>query len=167
MVRRVYILGNSGSGKSYLAKKISKILKIPHYDLDGIFFYRKYDKKRSEKNREKLFENLCKKKKWILEGAYSSWVDKGIKKSDLVIFLEVPSYKAAYRTLKRFKKRKGKHKETWKDFLVLLRHIKRYKSKRYTKGYYQHKTLIQQHKAKAVYLKSKKEINKFLKNLKT
>lgn len=161
-MKRIYILGNAGSGKTYLAKKLSKILKIQDYNLDDIFFYRKYDKKRSEKNREKLFKSIYKKKKWIIEGGYLSWIEEGIKKSDLVIFIEVPFYKTIYRVFKRFKKRKGKHKETWKDVFILIRSAKRYKKK----GYYKHQELIQKHKAEVIYLKNKKEINKFLRNIK-
>jgi len=161
VMKRIYILGNAGSGKTYLAEKLSNMLKIPNYELDNLFFYRKYDKKRSEKNREKLFKNICKKKKWIIEGGYLSWIEEGIKKSDLVIFIEVPFYKTIYRVFKRFKKRKGKNKETWKDVFVLIKSAKRYKKK----GYYQHKELIQKHKLKIIFLKNKKEINEFLKDL--
>ncbi len=41
-MNRLHILGTSGSGKSFLAKKLSEILNIEHYDF---FFIRKYDKK--------------------------------------------------------------------------------------------------------------------------
>ena len=35
---KIHIIGGSGSGKSYLAKKLAKELYIPYYDLDNIFW---------------------------------------------------------------------------------------------------------------------------------
>jgi adenylate kinase family enzyme len=35
-MRRIIIIGPSGAGKTVLAKKISKILSIPHIELDSI-----------------------------------------------------------------------------------------------------------------------------------
>jgi adenylate kinase family enzyme len=36
-MKKIFILGISGSGKSYLAKKMSEKLGIKSYDLDDIF----------------------------------------------------------------------------------------------------------------------------------
>ena len=33
---KIHIVGGPGSGKSFLAKKLSRELGIPHYDLDDI-----------------------------------------------------------------------------------------------------------------------------------
>ena len=60
-LNRIYIIGTVASGKSFLAGKLSKILKIKHYDLDDIFWGSKFDEKREEKERNRLFRNLCKK----------------------------------------------------------------------------------------------------------
>ncbi len=60
-LKRIFILGNMGSGKSTLAKKISKKLNISHYDLDDIFWSRKFNKKRNYKLRDKKFRELCDK----------------------------------------------------------------------------------------------------------
>lgn len=169
MVNKISILGSPGSGKSYLAKEISKILKIQNYDLDYLFFASKFDKKRDEEERDKLFKKVCKKKKWIMEGAYTSWIEEGIKKSDLIVFLKTPPYISAYRTFKRFRRRKKEkaiNDETWKGFFELLNFLRKYKKKNYSKGYYKHKEMVDRHKVDVVYLKNKKEINKFLEDIK-
>jgi len=163
---RIFILGTSGSGKTYLAKELSKRLNIQEYDLDDIFFSRKYDKPRSEKSREKMFTAICKKEKWVIEGVYSTWIDAGIKKSDLVIILDTPFHITSYRIFKRFLSRKGKHKETWKDIFTLLKFVKKYRKKSYDKGYYKHKEIIDKHKVEFVEIKNKKGLSKFLEELK-
>lgn len=164
-LKRIFILGTSGSGKTTLAKQISKKLKIKNYDLDDIFFIRKFDKKRTEKSRNKLFSKLIKKRKWIIEGVYSDWIENGIIKSDLVILLDVPFRKTAYRVYKRFRSRTGKYKETWKDFFNLLKFIKRYKKKNNPKGYNLHKKLIDKHRVNFIKIKNNKQLNDFLDGL--
>ncbi len=173
-MNKIYILGTVGCGKSTLAKKISNILKIPHYDLDDIFFTKKFNIKRNEKDRIKLLSKLCKKKKWIIEGVFSKpWVEQGIKKCDIVIFLDIPLrtliYRITKRTIQREKsKLKGKERynENFKEYVNLIKAVINYKKKKGYRGYIKHQAMIKKHKVNVVYLKNKKEINKFLGDLK-
>jgi len=173
VTKKIFILGTVGSGKSTLAKRISNKLKIPTHDLDHIFFAKTFNKKRNEKSRDKKFKELCKKKEWIIEGVYSTWIEYGIKKADLVILLKIPKkvlfWRITKRTLKREKSKKlGKerYQENFKDYLKLLRATKNYYNKKFTRGYYKHKELINTNKIKFVALKNNKQINEFLKKLK-
>jgi len=165
-LRKIFILGISGSGKTTLAKQISKKLKISSYDLDNIFFIRRFDKRRPEASRIRLFNKLINKKSWIIEGVYSDWIEDGLKKSDLVILLDVPFRKTTYRVSKRYVKRKGKYKENIKDLLKLINFIRKYKSKKNKKGYNLHMKLINKHKVEYIILKNNKQINEFLNDLK-
>ena len=171
-LKRIYILGTVGSGKTYLANKLSKILKIKHYDLDDIFWAKKFGEKRDEKERDKLFRNLCRNKAWIIEGVYSVWVEGGIKKSDLVIFVDPKTLTLLYRIIKRYisrekSRRKGKerYQENLRDVFGLMKSVMKYKNKKFERGYYKHKELIDKHQVEVIYLKSRKEINRFLKDI--
>ena len=73
--RRIHILGPSGCGKSYLAHKLHNILRIKTYDLDDLFFKRKYDLGRDEEERNDLLKSICKKKEWIIEGTFWRWIE--------------------------------------------------------------------------------------------
>lgn len=35
---KIHIIGGSGTGKTYLAKKLSEKFNIPHFDLDDLFW---------------------------------------------------------------------------------------------------------------------------------
>ncbi len=164
-LNRVYIIGITGTGKTSLAKKLSSILKIKAYDLDDIFWKRKYDLKRDEKQRSKILNKIVKNKSWIIEGVYTLWVNNAIKKSDLVIWLNFPFYILAYNILKRFILRTGKHKESIIDLFLLLKYAYRYKKKDQKAGFYEYKELIENNKVDYIYLKNKKEISKFLNEL--
>lgn len=160
---RILILGCSGSGKTFLANKISKNLKIKTYDLDDIFFERKYDIKRNEKDRLKLLSKVTRAKKWIIEGVYSSWIDDAVKKSDIVILLDLPFRILAWRILKRFIKRSINRKEGFKDMLMLIKYAYKYKSKNQASGLHKHKELINKHSVKYIHIKNKNELNKLIK----
>jgi adenylate kinase family enzyme len=170
-LNRIHILGTSGSGKTFLSKKLSKIFKIKIYDLDDIFWLRngarKYDTKRNEKERNRLLNQITKRKKWIIEGCYSSWVEESIKNSDLVIWLNPPFHILAFRLISRFFKRKllGT-REGWRDLGLLLKYAKNYHKKGQPAGYYLHKELIEKHKVKMIYIQTSKELNRFLKEIK-
>jgi adenylate kinase family enzyme len=166
--KKIFILGTVGSGKSTLAKELSKKLKIKHYDLDDVFWTKKFNQKRTEKERDKLLLKICKKKSWIIEGVYTDWIEKGIKKSDLVVLLKIPFrvllYRITKRTLKREKsKLKGKERynENFKDYLNLLRAAKRYPKK----SYLQHKELVDKHKVNFIVIQKNKEIKNFIKEI--
>jgi adenylate kinase family enzyme len=165
--KRVFILGTVGSGKTSLARELSKKLNIKHYDLDDIFWTKRFNKKRDEKQRNKLLKNIISKKKWIIEGVYTDWIEEGIKKSDDVIILDIPFrslfYRITKRTLKKEKsKEKGeeKYKENLRGFLGLIKSAIRYKGG--SRAYYKHKKMIDKYKVNFIILRSKKQINKFL-----
>jgi len=167
--KRIHIIGVSGSGKTFLAKRLSKFLKIKVYDLDDIFWKRKgarkYDVKRDERERARLLKRIVKRDKWIIEGCYSSWVDDSIKRSNLVIWLNPPFHILSYRLISRFMKRKLLGTlEGWKDLGLLLKYAKNYHKKKQPTGYYSHLELIKKHKVKFVYIENKRELNRFLKD---
>ena len=37
MIKKIHIIGGSGSGKTYISQKISKNLHIENYDLDELY----------------------------------------------------------------------------------------------------------------------------------
>ncbi len=170
--KRIFIIGTIGSGKSTLAKKLSSILKIKHYDLDDVFWTNKFNKKRSEKARDTKFKNLCNKKEWIIEGVYSTWIEYGIKKADLVVLLKIPKTSLFWRITKRSLKRekqkqlgKKRYNQNFKDYIGLLKAMNRYYNKNFDRGYYKHKELIDKNKVKFVILKTNKDIDNFFEDI--
>ena len=87
--QKIYIIGPESSGKSTLAKILSKKLKIKHYDLDNVVWSRRYDKKRSHEMRLKKLNEIIKKKRWIIEGIFGGWTEPVFKNTGLVIILNL------------------------------------------------------------------------------
>lgn len=130
---KIHIIGGPGSGKTYLAEKLSKELKIPHYDLDEIRWDNRsdfYGVKRDPEERDGLLREVLDHGDWIIEGVYYAWCQQCFADADKIYVLSVPRYKYRYRIIRRFIRRKlgleqGK-KETVKSLIALLKWADKY-----------------------------------------
>ncbi len=130
---KIHIIGGPGSGKTYLAEKLSGELGIRHYDLDELQWDNKsdsYGAKRNPDERDMLLADVLNKDDWIVEGVYYAWCQKCFADADKIYVLSVPRYKYRYRIIRRFVRRKlgleqGK-KETLKSLSRLLKWADKY-----------------------------------------
>lgn len=96
---KIHIIGGPGSGKTFLAEKLSKELGITHYDLDELQWDNKsdsYDIKRDSVERDKLLCEVLKNNNWIIEGVYYAWCQQCFADADKIYILSVPRYKYRY-----------------------------------------------------------------------
>jgi adenylate kinase family enzyme len=118
--KKIHIIGSVASGKSTLARKLSKDMNIPYFELDNIMWERREtgDRRRSEEERVDLIHSIITTDYWIVEGAhYQSWMVDSLIHADLIIFLDTPKPKRTFRILKRFieektRLKKGNYKQT-------------------------------------------------------
>jgi adenylate kinase family enzyme len=102
---KIRICGGAGSGKTTLAKHLSKKYRIPRYDLDEIFFAdgSDYSKFRDEEERDRRIRKILKQKNWIIEGTYTKgWALPTFKEADKVIYISAPLFIRQYRVVKRW-----------------------------------------------------------------
>ena len=63
-MKRIIVVGVSGSGKTYTARKVSNMLNIPHYDLDDYYWKPGWQ----SKDRQEFTNNvtaITEKETWI------------------------------------------------------------------------------------------------------
>ena len=108
-IYRISIIGGPGTGKSTLANNLGKDLNLPVYHLDGIHHLENW-KERDKEERDKIIIDKLDKPKWIMDGTYKSTLEKRVKASDLIIFLNYSTVAILKGILSRYFKNRGKEK---------------------------------------------------------
>lgn len=129
---KIHIIGGPGSGKTFLAEKLSKELGISHFDLDDLQWDNKsasYGVKRSPDERDRLLNNVLSHNDWIIEGVYYAWCQQCFADADRIYVLNVPRYKYRYRIIRRFVRRKLSLEKGKKENLKSLRELLKWADK--------------------------------------
>ena len=163
---RIHIIGCSGTGKTYLARKLSEKYNIQHYDLDDIQWDNSadgYGLKMSVDKREELLKQILIQESWIIEGVYYAWVTESFQRADIIYVLDIPSYIYKYRIIMRFIKRKlgiekGKN-ETFKSVYNLLKWTNKYQNNNLKEI----KKILEQYESKVIWISNSREIDKIIK----
>jgi adenylate kinase family enzyme len=100
-MRRVVILGNSGTGKSTFARKLGERLGLPVIHLDVLYYGPAWAAGDPAAFRERVAQATT-EAAWIVDGAFLTLVgDLTLPKADLVLWLEQPRWLALGRALWR------------------------------------------------------------------
>ena len=88
-MKRILIFGNSGSGKSWLAREISNRENLLEVNLDSIFWVPGgFSQKRTEKEVAQKIEDIKSRQSWVVEGVFGNLVSEFISQATEVIFLD-------------------------------------------------------------------------------
>jgi hypothetical protein len=98
--RRVLVYGVTGSGKSTIAARISAGTGIPWTHVDDLTWEPGWVAVPESEQRD-LFTRICAGETWILDTAYSSWLDVPLARADLVVALDYPRWLSLGRLLRR------------------------------------------------------------------
>lgn len=90
-MNRIIILGNSGSGKTWLANKLYGRTGFPVTHLDNLFWEPGgFDRKRSPESVEALIQKSLTSDSWIVEGVFGELVQPFIPDATTLIWLDIP-----------------------------------------------------------------------------
>lgn len=123
-IKKVHIIGSVGSGKTTLAKNLSKQLEVPHYELDNVVWERAKpnDIRRSEEERDEVLQNIIQTDCWIIEGVHHTWVGESFQEADFIFFIDTSYSKRTYRIIIRFIKQKfGLEKANYQPTFEMFR----------------------------------------------
>lgn len=170
-LKKIVIIGNAGSGKSFLAQQLHTILQLPVYHLDHYFWKPNWTYPDPDEYK-KIHDQLCDQDEWIIEGMQLKLLEYRIQKADLVIFLDMPRSTCFYQIFKRTFTYYGKQAPSsakgcperidWK-FLKFLKWVWNFKKNyrpRIVKLFNEHATT-----KKLSVLQSKKEIDQLIEKL--
>jgi adenylate kinase family enzyme len=166
-MNRIVIIGSPGAGKSTLARRLGRNLRINVIHLDRIFWQPGWKEKPKE-TRIDILEKLVQEKQWIIEGTYISSSEPRLRAADTIIFLETNLFLCLQRVTMQHYKCQGHPrpdlKEGCEDELNLIRVLNvlgfPFRGRRTLEKklrYYQSKQIIR--------LRSSKEVEDFLAKL--
>ncbi len=164
---KIYIVGAVSSGKSTLAKKLSKVSGIPCRSLDEVVHIPDSSSpwgniKRQAEDRDKLFSSIIEEPDWIIEDVGRPCFEAGMKKADMIVLLEIPSAIRNCRIIKRwFRQRLGLEECLYAPNFQMLRSMLQW-SRDYDLQKDGLRGRIAPYAEKVITLGSKKDIGAFL-----
>ena len=87
---KAIIIGNSGSGKTWLATRLAERFGSPIIHLDDLFWMPgKFEHARSEAEQNQLLEQARKQANWIAEGVFGRLAEQLLPDADLLVWLDL------------------------------------------------------------------------------
>lgn len=165
-MQRIIIFGNSGSGKSSLAKALSERYQARHLDLDTIAWKADQPGVRApfEESKNALMRFIDESESWVIEGCYSNLLKEAARHSTEMIFLN-PGIEACVENCKArpWEPHKYPTKEAQDDNLkMLLDWVREYETRDDEFSLRAHRELFDEHKGKKVEYNSNEEASQRL-----
>ena len=88
-MRRISVIGTSGSGKTTFARRLAERAKLPHVELDALFWGPNWTPADDTLFRERVTTALS-GDAWVCDGNYSSVRPMVLARADTVIWLDLP-----------------------------------------------------------------------------
>lgn len=136
-MRKIFIIGIVASGKTTLAKQLSKQLNIPWYELDSVVHHRTANgrNKRTSEEQQEAIREIDRSGDWIFEGVERASYRCLYEMADTIIVLDPPLWKRRYRILTRYVKQqlgieKCHYKSDWKMLRMMYRWTREFEHSR-------------------------------------
>ena len=109
-MKRICIIGGSGTGKTTLSNNLGKQLDLPVYHIDGIHHLENWEI-RDKDERDEIILKLVEKDKWVMDGTYNSTLKERLERADYIIYLDYSTIAQVKGVLGRYIKNHGKERE--------------------------------------------------------
>lgn len=85
---RIFIMGNGGSGKTWLAQQLAPRLQLPVLHLDDFHWMPNFVGERPREERDRLVARAADSSLWIIEGIYGSIIRQVLPRVMTLIWLD-------------------------------------------------------------------------------
>lgn len=128
-MKRIHIVGPVGSGKTTLARRLSKEMGVKHTEIDNIVWERQAggDRRRSEEERDALLERMTSEESWVIEGTHIGWTEVCFARADRILVMTLPEKTRRRRIVLRFLKQvAGVEQANYRPTVSMLRKMFRW-----------------------------------------
>ncbi len=111
-LHRVSVVGATGSGKTTFARRLARMLAVPHIELDSLHWEPNWVEAPIEVFRARL-ERALSGEHWVVDGNYSKVRDIVWSRADAVVWLDFPFRVVLWRLTRRTLERAVFRQELW------------------------------------------------------
>jgi adenylate kinase family enzyme len=112
VIRRVSVVGSSGSGKTTFARQLAAKLGMPHIELDALFWDPNWTQVDDETFRARV-DAATAGDAWVADGNYARARSIVLARADTVVWLDIPLGTCLARVLKRTNRRARTREALW------------------------------------------------------
>jgi adenylate kinase family enzyme len=163
---RTIIIGNSGSGKTWLAKRLASLKGCSVIHLDHIFWEPGgFDKKRSQAVVDMMIAESKKGESWIAEGVFGELADRFVDRAQCLVWLDIDWEACRDRLMKRGSesKRHMGRDESEEGLRKLVEWASQYYNRTDLRSHSGHQKLMMSFQGERVHLKSEADANEWIK----
>jgi len=165
---KVVIIGNSGSGKTWLARALAGSASVPLIHLDEIFWEPGgFDKKRNSEDIASLIRDSKLSESWIVEGVFGDVAKHYLDDAETLVWLDLPWRICEARLLQRGSESKQhmSRAQSEQGLKALLAWASGYYSRTDLRSYEGHKALFSEFPRTKVCIKDEASVVRLLKRV--
>jgi adenylate kinase family enzyme len=111
-MQRVWVVGNSGSGKTTVARRIAAALGVEPVELDAIFHQPGWTELPREEFRRRVGDRAS-GPRWVIDGNYLAVADLVWARADTLVWIDLPRWRVMRQLAKRTLSRGVRRTELW------------------------------------------------------
>lgn len=111
-MKRINVIGTSGSGKSHFSRQLSIALNVPYIEMDALFWLPNWQHLSNDAFMELLTAHLT-QEAWVLDGNQSATNALKWQYVDTIIWLDYSFWRTFKQIVSRSLVRSFSHKEVW------------------------------------------------------